>query len=144
MYHYLDRPISTLDLGGRFFVWAIRGWVQAVNHRHCPCRALGDGFARWNAEAGLQSFSMAMAILNCEAREQLYFRPSGHPRIAEHEALLMTLFETVRHRPQAAFRETLAMIVPATSAPSLHIALETAAAAFDAVGLRPSTPEGAA
>ncbi|MEG3180365.1 hypothetical protein [Sphingomonas sp. LT1P40] len=102
---------------------------------------LGEGFARWNAEAGLQSFSMAMAILNCEARDPLYFRRIGHPRIAEHEALLMGLFESVRHRPHAAFRETLAMIVPAASAPALQLALETAAAAFDAVGLR---PEGAA
>ncbi|WP_423602178.1 hypothetical protein [Sphingomonas sp. MS122] len=142
MYHYLDRSVSSLDLGGRFIVWAARGWVQAVSRRQCPCHALGDGFTRWNATAALQSFSMAMAILNCEAGEPLYFRAPGHSRVSDDEALLLDLFEQAPRRPQNEMREMLGMIVPPTSAPSLQIAIETAAAALEAIGLGPSAQTG--
>ncbi|WP_343521242.1 hypothetical protein [Sphingomonas sp.] len=134
--------MSSLDLGGRFIVWAARGWVQAVNRRQCPCNALADGFTRWNAAAALQSFSMAMAILNCEAGEPLYFRAPGHSRLSDDEALLLDLFAQAPRRPQDEMREMLGMIVPPTSAPSLHIAIETAAAALEAIGLSPSAQTG--
>ncbi|HEY0625040.1 hypothetical protein [Sphingomonas sp.] len=142
MYHYLDRTTASLDLGGRFIVWAARGWVQAVNRRQCPCNALAEGFARWNAAAALQSFSMAMAILNCEAGEPLYFRAPGHSRVSDDEALLLDLFEQAPRRPQNEMREMLGMIVPPTSAPALQIAIETAAAALEAIGLSPSAQIG--
>lgn len=142
MYHYLDRSVSSLDLGGRFIVWAARGWVQAVSRRQCPCDALIEGFTRWNAAEALQSFSMAMAILNCEAGEPLYFRAPGHSRVSDDEALLLDLFEQAPRRPQNEMREMLGMIVPPTSAPSLQIAIETAAAALEAIGLSPSAQTG--
>lgn len=142
MYHYLDRTTASLDLGGRFIVWAVRGWVQAVNRRQCPCNALADGFARWNAAEALQSFSMAMAILNCEAGEPLYFRAPGHSRVSDDEALLLELFEQAPRRPHNEMREMLGMIVPPTSAPALQIAIETAAAALEAIGLSPSAQHG--
>jgi hypothetical protein len=142
VYHYLDRTTASLDLGGRFIVWAVRGWVQAVNRRQCPCHALADGFARWNAGEALQSFSMAMAILNCEAGEPLYFRAPGHSRVSDDEALLLDLFEQAPRRPQNEMREMLGMIVPASSAPALQIAIETAAAALEAIGLSPSAQTG--
>jgi len=142
VYHYLDRTTASLDLGGRFLVWAARGWVQAVSRRQCPCNALADGFARWNAAEALQSFSMAMAILNCEAGEALYFRAPGHSRVSDDEALLLDLFEQASRRPHNEMREMLGMIVPPTSAPALQIAIETAAAAFEAIGLSPSAQHG--
>jgi len=142
VYHYLDRTTASLDLGGRFLVWAARGWVQAVSRRQCPCNVLADGFARWNAAEALQSFSMAMAILNCEAGEALYFRAPGHSRVSDDEALLLDLFEQASRRPHNEMREMLGMIVPPTSAPALQIAIETAAAAFEAIGLSPSAQHG--
>ena len=142
MYQYLDRTTASLDLGGRFIVWAVRGWVQAVGRRQCPCNALADGFARWNAVEALQSFSMAMAILNCEAGEPLYFRAPGHSRVSDDEALLLDLFEQAPRRPQNEMREMLGMIVPPTSTPALQIAIETAAAALEAIGLSPSAQHG--
>lgn len=142
MYHYLDRTTASLDMGGRFIVWAVRGWVQAVNRRQCPCNALADGFTRWNAGEALQSFSMAMAILNCEAGEPLYFRAPGHSRVSDDEALLLDLFEQAPRRAQNEMREMLGMVVPPTSAPALQIAIETAAAAFEAIGLSPSAQHG--
>lgn len=140
MYHFLDRATASLDLGGRFIVWAARGWVQAVSRRQCPCNALAAGFERWNAGEALQSFSMAMAILHCEAGEPLYFHAPGHPRLSDDEALLLGLFEQAPRRPRSEMREMLAMVVPAASAPSLHVAIETAAAALEAIGLGPSVP----
>lgn len=142
MYHYLDRTTASLDLGGRFIVWAVRGWVQAVSRRHCPCNALIEGFTRRNAAEALQPFSMAMAILHCEAREALYFRAPGHSRVSDDEALLLDLFEQAPRRPQNEMREMLGMIVPPTSAPALQIAIETAAAALEAIGLSPSAQTG--
>lgn len=29
MYDYIDRPVTSLDHGGRFLVWAVRSWVTA-------------------------------------------------------------------------------------------------------------------
>jgi hypothetical protein len=142
VYHYLDRTTASLDLGGRFIVWAVRGWVQAVGKRLCPCNALIEGFTRWNAAEALQPFSMAMAILHCEAREPLYFRAPGHSRVSDDEALLLDLFGQAPRRPQNEMREMLGMVVPPTSAPALQIAIETAAAAFEAIGLSPSAQHG--
>ena len=41
MYAYLDRPIATLDEGGKILVWAMRQWMAAISKRSCPVAALG-------------------------------------------------------------------------------------------------------
>lgn len=83
-----------------------------------------------------------MAILTFEARDEICFHPPGHPRIGEHEALMLALFGRVGECGRSEFRELLSLIVPETSTAALHLALEAAAAAFHAAGLRPSTVEG--
>ena len=36
MYDLIDRPVMQLAPGGRFLVWAMRGWIQSATRGHCP------------------------------------------------------------------------------------------------------------
>lgn len=140
MYHYLDRAVTSLDPGGRFTVWAMRGWVVAMHRRQCPCKALAVGFQHWHAAAALPHFAMAMTILNCESLEKRTFRAPGHPRVSEDEALLLDLLGKSGTARARDIRATLAMIVNEPAVPSLAIALESAALALADRGLRPVDP----
>ncbi|PKP88139.1 MAG: hypothetical protein CVT77_18965, partial [Alphaproteobacteria bacterium HGW-Alphaproteobacteria-16] len=134
MYAYLDRDIAALGPGARFTTWAMRGWVAAIQRRQCPCRALTPGFVRWGVEPALPHLSMAMAILNCEARDQLTFRAPCHPRVAEDEALLLDLLATSGIRAAAEIRATLAFVVAEAGVAPLAAALHHAATALSLKG----------
>lgn len=44
MYDFLDRPLTSLDHGGRFLVWSTRSWVQAAGNRKCPASVIARAF----------------------------------------------------------------------------------------------------
>jgi len=44
MYDLIDRPVMQLAPGGRFLVWAMRGWIQSATRGHCPPGALAPAF----------------------------------------------------------------------------------------------------
>ena len=140
MYAYLDRNLTQLGPGARFCVWAIRTWVAAMQRRHCPCRALAPGFTRAGADGALPHLSMTMAVLSCEAREGLVFRPACHPQVGEHEALLLDLLATSGIRPDREVHATLAMIVADRGVAPLAAAIDKAATALALKGLRPIAP----
>ena len=55
MYAFIDRPVSNLCNGGRFLLWAMRGWVHACEHGRCPPRVLHRGFAAVDVQGALVS-----------------------------------------------------------------------------------------
>ena len=140
MYAFIDRPVSNLCNGGRFLLWAMRGWVRAAAQGACPPAALHRGFAHVHALAALPDFHVALALLNADARETLALAPIACPDIAEDEALLLALWRDAaldRAGPM------LARLVEAGTAPSVATALRAAAdalaaAGFDLVRLSPS------
>lgn len=92
MYALIDRPVTQLDGGSRFLLWAMRGWIDSVTRRRCPPGALGPAFAKMSALEALPHFHIFMAGLNRHALEKLQLEPMDHPLIGEHEAILLSLW----------------------------------------------------
>lgn len=111
MYQYVDRPLSTLDEGGRFLIWSMRAWVTSLGKRNCPAHLLAPAFARWNMIGALQPFHHTMLLLNRDALDQLSFCPIGCERVSEHEAVILELVTSLRERGPQATRDTLELLV---------------------------------
>lgn len=92
MYEIVDRPVETLCNAGRFLLWAMRGWAQAVERGTCPPIALGRGFASVHALAMLPDFHVAMALLNQHGRSRIALAPMACCSILEDEAILLGLW----------------------------------------------------
>ncbi len=136
MYAYVDRPVESLCNGGRFLLWAMRGWVAAAERRECPPRALHRGFAAVNARVALPDFHVAMAMLASDGRECLALAPMPCARITGDEAVLMTLWRDAAVGDRAALRATLALLVEVDGVAPIANAVvgaakELAAAGFD-------------
>jgi hypothetical protein len=97
MYDYIDRPIESLDRGGRFLVWAMRSWVISLGQRQCPAAAIGPAFARWGIIGALPRFHIAMSLLNRHGLMTFGFAPLACRCVAEDEALLLATIRAVRN-----------------------------------------------
>ncbi len=69
MYEFVDRPIEELDYPSRFYLWAMRRWVLALQSRSCPCAALERPFNKWKMTKALPAFMISMTHLNQGANE---------------------------------------------------------------------------
>lgn len=111
MYDYLDQPVANLDHGGRFLIWSMRHWVQAMHERQCPACVIGPAFMKWRIMPGLAPFQTMMATLNLHARHDISFAPCRCAHVSEDEALLLGLIAGTRRRTAEAMTETLALVV---------------------------------
>jgi len=111
MYDYLDRPVTSLDHGGRFLVWSMRSWVKAMGDRQCPATAIGNAFARWNMIRGLQPFLRVMALFNRSGLETFHFCALPCNHVSEHEAIIVSLVGALHADRPERLRDTLAMLV---------------------------------
>ncbi len=134
MYAFVDRPVESLCDGGRFLLWAMRGWTLAAARRCCPPQALHRGFAGIGAAAALPDFHVALALLASDARAPLVPKPMACPRIGEDEAMLLGLWRAVGAGDAAGARATLALLVADGAAGPILAALTAAAARLDAAG----------
>jgi hypothetical protein len=89
VYEFVDRPVAALGSGGRFILWAMRGWIHAASHGNCPPGALAPAFARHMVLPALPHLHTMMAELNRRAKGQIAFLPLAHRRIGEDEAVLL-------------------------------------------------------
>ncbi len=140
MYEFVDRPVTTLDDGGRFLVWSMRSWVCACNNDKCPAHTIGPAFARWKMIGGLQPFHQAMLILSHNALEKLQFCNLKCNHVSEHEAILLSLVCTVGTGDVLAARETLALILDEDWIGDCLGAFTELATALDGAGIAPGTP----
>lgn len=123
MYEFLDRPVTSLDPGGRFLVWSMRSWVKAMGERMCPATVVGGAFARWNAIRGLQPFLKMMTIFNRTGLETFHFCSLPCNHVSEHEAIILSLVCSLRDSRPDSVRDTLALLVEEDSIGELIDAL---------------------
>jgi hypothetical protein len=111
MYDFLDRPVTSLDPGGRFLIWSMRSWVKAMSDRSCPASVLGNAFARWGMIAGLQPFLRMMAVFNRSGLETFQFCALACNHVSEHEAIILSLVCSLNEGRPEAVCDTLALLV---------------------------------
>jgi hypothetical protein len=110
MYEFLDRPVTSLDPGGRFLIWAMRSWVKSMDDKRCPATTVGTAFAKWDMLTGLQPFLRMMALFNRHGLETFQFCPLRCNHVSEHEALILSLVIAHRDSQPETVRNTLALL----------------------------------
>lgn len=96
MYEFVDRPVTSLDHGGRFLVWSMRSWVKAMGERSCPAGAIAPAFGQWRMLSGLQPFLRIMALFNRHGLENFQFCALPCNHVSEHEAIIVSLICNLR------------------------------------------------
>lgn len=140
MYEFLDRPVTSLDHGGRFLIWSMRSWVKAMGDRQCPGSVLGNAFARWNMIAGLQPFLRMMALFNRNGLETFQFCALACNHVSEHEAIILSLVCALRDSRPEMLRDTLALLIEEDSVGDLLAALSALGRVMDEATIFPARP----
>jgi hypothetical protein len=140
MYDFIDRPVTSLDHGGRLLVWAMRNWVKAAQSRQCPCRTLGAAFAKWKLGEGMATFHRMMLIFNSQSTESFGFGTLGCQRIQEHEALILGLVHAAPLSSAEHLRVTLGLVVDETAVDPLMDVITELGRAMANAGIFPGKP----
>ncbi len=110
MYDLIDQPVARLAPGGRFLLWAMRGWIQSANKGHCPPGALAPAFAKHGVLPALPPFHMLLADLNRRAVREIGFAPLACSMIGDDEAVLLQLCRDALVHPSRA-RATIELLL---------------------------------
>jgi hypothetical protein len=110
MYDFVDRPVARLGAGGRFLLWAMRGWIHAATGGQCPPGAIAPAFARHGVLPALPHLHTFLAELNRRATRKISFAPLAHCTISDDEAVLLQLCRDAGENPPRA-RATLALLL---------------------------------
>ena len=138
MYDFVDRPVTTLDPGGRFLVWGMRRWVKAMNDRQCPAQAIGRAFAKWHMLAGMQPFLRIMALFNYYGLETFGFCQLQCNHISEHEAIILNLVCSLRDSRPEIVRDTAALLVEEDHIGDLIASLSALGRSMDDAAIYPA------
>ena len=140
MYDYLDQPVARLDHGGRFLIWAMRHWVQAMHDRQCPACVIGPAFAKWRIMPALGPFQTMMATLNLHAQHDLSFAPCRCAIVSEDEALLIGLIASARQRAGEDMMGVAALMVAGDKAGQLRDSIAALGEIMTEAGIIPGKP----
>lgn len=140
MYDFLDRPVTSLDHGGRFLVWSTRSWVKAMADKKCPASVIAGAFRKWNMLQGLQPFLRMMALFNRHALENFQFCALQCNHVSEHEAIIISLLCAMRDERPTALRRTLDLLVEEEAVGDLILALTHLGKAMDQAAIYPARP----
>jgi hypothetical protein len=110
MYDFVDRPVTRLGSGGRFLLWAMRGWIHAATRGQCPPEAIAPAFAHFGVLPALPHLHSLLAELNRRATRKIAFSPMSHRMIGDDEAVLLQLCRDAGANPPRA-RGTLALLL---------------------------------
>lgn len=144
MYDFVDRPIASLDHGGRFLLWTLRNWVKALSDGRCSAAAIGPAFAKWNIMAAFPAFHRMLTILNAYGRETISVAPVECQCVSEHEAILLSLVHSLEERRPTALHDTVALLVEEPYIGSVLASISTLGGAMLEAGIFPQKPEYAA
>ncbi len=125
MYAFVDRPVARLAPGGRFLLWAMRGWIHAASNGRCPPGALAPAFARHGVLPALPHVHTLLAELNRRANRKIAFAPLAHGTIGDDEAVLLQICHDVEACPPRA-RATLSLLLEEEALEHAFTALLTA------------------
>jgi hypothetical protein len=146
MYEFVDRPVTSLDHGGRFLVWSMRSWVKAMGERTCPAGAIAPAFAQWRMLSGLQPFLRVMALFNRHGLENFQFCALPCNHVSEHEAIIVSLLCNLHEDRPALVHDTLTLLVEEEAIADLLASLSHLGKAMDAAAITPArgvTPQAA-
>lgn len=138
MYDYIDRPVMSLDRGGRFLVWATRSWVKTLSRGRCPATAVGPAFAQWKMIRGLTPFHRMMLLLNAHAIETMRFCNLNCGYISEHEALIISLVRGMQDLRPDMVQGAIALVIDDDQIPALIENLSALANAMTQAGILPA------
>ncbi|WP_156679749.1 hypothetical protein [Sphingomonas profundi] len=141
MYEFLDQPVERLGNGSRFILWAMRAWVNAARRGRCGRQAVAGSFVNMGAAAALPDFHATMARLRVAPGHPIAFAPLACRRMAEGEALMLSLWRGAARGDHEQVRAVLRLIVPAASADLL---VESFAATADHLRQAELAPRGLA
>jgi len=111
MYDFVDRPVTSLNRGGRMLIWAMRHWVRAIRAGRCPCGDIRPAFEGKALGAAFPHFHVMMAVLNRHAVEKMRFGPVDCEQVSEHEALVLAMVRAARGPDLARAERTASLIV---------------------------------
>lgn len=123
MYYFLDRPVASLNHGGRLLVWAMRSWVSAASKRECPARVIASAFGQCGILPGLHPFLHMMALFNRHALDNFVFCSLACDRVSEHEAMILSLITGQSGQTARSIPLTLELLVEEDSVGDLLTAL---------------------
>lgn len=110
MYDLIDRPVALLAPGGRFLLWAMRGWIQSATRGTCPPGALAPAFARHGVLPALPHLHMLLVELNRSATRRVAFAPLACATIGDDEAVMLQVCRDATQNPPRA-RATLELLL---------------------------------
>lgn len=139
MYRYLDRPLDALHRHDRLLAVSMRYWVRAAAVGRCPCSSIAPAFRYEGAEPALGDFSMAMAVLNMEARAPVRFAAPSTPEVGEDEARMLALFAAGAGDTASLTRRLSSQLVRDKAVPTLTTAVERVGAVLSALDPRQSS-----
>ncbi|HEY0271282.1 MAG TPA: hypothetical protein VGC10_09875 [Sphingomonas sp.] len=134
MYDFVDRPVARISYGGRFVLWAMRGWIRSATIGSCPPGALAPAFARHAALPALPHFHRLLCALNTSAVGRITLAPLNHNCVTEDEAILLQLWRDATEAPPTA-RATLALLLRPEAVGDAFTALLSGTARLGEVGL---------
>lgn len=140
MYDFIDQRVTTLDRGGQFLIWSMRNWVLAIQNRQCPPNAIGPAFAKWGMIGALPHFHMIMMILSKEGLATLQFSPPACWQISDDEAMMLSLFRSLRDDLPDQVRAMIELLVTEGFAAPLFGSLTAVSMRLADSGLIPEAP----
>jgi hypothetical protein len=140
MYEFVDRPVTSLNSGGRLLVWSMRSWVKAMGERTCPGDTIAPVFARSHILPGLQPFLRMMALFNRRGLENFQFCALSCNRTSEHEAIIVSLLCGLRDSRPDTVRDTLALLVEEEAIGDLLVALTDLGRTMEMAAIYPVRP----
>lgn len=140
MYEFVDRPVTSLDHGGRFLVWSMRSWVRAMGDKRCPGEVMAAAFAKWNMTLGLQSFLRVMALFNRHGLETFGFCQLQCNHISEHEAIIISMVCSLRDSRPEAVRGVVEQLIDEDFVDHFIGAMSALGRSMDQASIFPSRP----
>ncbi|HEX7857213.1 MAG TPA: hypothetical protein VF503_26325 [Sphingobium sp.] len=141
MYDFVDRPVTSLDDGGRFLLWTLRNWVKALSEGHCAAAAVGPAFAKWHMMSAFPPFHRMLTILNVHGLGTISIAPLECRRVSEHEAIFLSLISSLEERRPSSLRDTVAMLVDEAHVGSVLASISSLGGAMLEAGIFPRKPE---
>jgi len=140
MYDFVDRPVASLNRGGRMLVWAMRHWVRAVQVGRCPCGDIRPAFEGRTLGAAFPHFHVMMAVLNRHAVEKMRFGPVDCERVGEHEALVLAMVCAARGPDLSQAERTASLILERAQVTHLLVPMAALAHALADANRLPAGP----